>query len=271
MECSCLLTIFFYCEQLESHMPRLALSATQSLPPPTLAGCHVLSSPHKLNGESENPVQPMLNIWRLGRGAGLKLGKLLWHSCPHERQPSTPASSGSFRTTRADNWGSGWDHKSSKAGPWGPGHSKGRDSERGAQEDHRTVMVLILCLLANFLQLWSQICLRTLNTRLLLGLGETLSWQQFRLPGLTSNLVMNVLGGTQKIFSPSSLPSLSLPSFLPFLWFSSFSFKRISFWGFFLPASWEELGSRVFVSSQAMSLTPLWPHRPDFDVVPRHP
>lgn len=68
----------FYREPLESHMPRLALSATQSLPPPTLAGCHVLSSSlHKLNGETENPVQPMLNIWRLGRGAGLKLGKLL--------------------------------------------------------------------------------------------------------------------------------------------------------------------------------------------------
>ena len=152
MECSCLLIYLFYREPLESHMPRLALPATWSLPPPTLAGCHVLSSsPHKLNGESENPVQPMLNIWQLGRGAGLKLGKLLWHSCPHEMQPSTPASSGNFRTTRADNCGSGWDHKSNKAGPWGPGHSKGIDSELGALEDYRSVMVLILCLLANFL------------------------------------------------------------------------------------------------------------------------
>ena len=78
VECSCLLTYLFYHEPLESHMPRLALSATQALPPPILAGWHVLSSsPHKLNGESENPVQPMLNIWQLGRGAGLKLGKLL--------------------------------------------------------------------------------------------------------------------------------------------------------------------------------------------------
>lgn len=52
--------------------------------------------PHKLNAESET-VQPMLNIWQLGR-ALYKLGKLLWHSVL-TRRPSIPAPSGSFRTT----------------------------------------------------------------------------------------------------------------------------------------------------------------------------
>lgn len=44
------------------------------------------------------------NMWCLGRGVGLELGKLFWDHFPHERYPSITASSWCSCTTQADNW-----------------------------------------------------------------------------------------------------------------------------------------------------------------------
>lgn len=149
----CLL-VFNY-EPLESHVPRLALSAMQYLPPhPQQDAVFHPPLPHKMNGESENPAQDVLdshrhesscNIGWLGRGVFYP--SLLWSSC----------------TTQADNWGSGWDHKSSNGRTLGPWTFKRRGLRTWCPGRSWTVMLLILCLFANFLKLWSQNCPRTLE------------------------------------------------------------------------------------------------------------
>lgn len=114
-----------------THRPRLA-SIYYAVPLTICPAAVYVLSPSAPWDEwdSEDPVEAVLdscrhesscNIWWLGRGVGLKLGKLLWHPCPHERQPSTTASSWSSCTTQADNCWSGWDHESSNSrtlGPW---------------------------------------------------------------------------------------------------------------------------------------------------------
>lgn len=125
-------------EPLETHLQRLASVCFAT--PPTHRSQDPISHPpllHEMNGESENLVPAMLdsgrhrsscNIWWLGRGVGLELGKLLWHPCPHEKQPSTTASSWSFCTTQTDSCRSGWDQESSNGKtPGGPGPLEGVD------------------------------------------------------------------------------------------------------------------------------------------------
>lgn len=94
------------------------------------------------------------NIWWLGRGAGLKLGKLLWHPYSHNRWPFS--SSGNWSATQADNCGGGRDHESRNVQTRDPKLSREWTKKQCWKITGPWCLQHFVPM--NFLQLWSQLC-----------------------------------------------------------------------------------------------------------------